>query len=80
MVQQVLGDAAERPLPGAVVAIGAGDQQIRARVAGQIEQGAATSATPAADPPAAQAETPAPAAPASGPKLVPNPHRRTPKR
>jgi UPF0755 protein len=46
----------------------------------QIEQGAATSATPAADPPAAQAETPAPAAPASGPKLVPNPHRRTPKR
>ncbi|HEY6025388.1 MAG TPA: endolytic transglycosylase MltG, partial [Pseudolabrys sp.] len=46
----------------------------------QIEQGAATSATPAADPPAAKAETPAPAAPASGPKLVPNPHRRTPKR
>ena len=41
----------------------------------QIEQGAASAADPAPAPPA-QAEPPPPAA--SGPKIVPNPHRRAP--
>jgi UPF0755 protein len=41
----------------------------------QIEQGAAAQAEPAPAPPTPQAEAPPPA---NGPKLQPNPHRRTP--
>jgi UPF0755 protein len=44
----------------------------------QIEQGAAADAAPV-DPSPAKTEAPAPAAPTSGPKLVPNPHKRAPK-
>ena len=42
----------------------------------QIEQGAAAAADPAPASPPAQAEATPPAP--SGPKLVPNPHRRAP--